>query len=604
MQQDKSPILSNRYRIEKKVAKGGMADIYLAEDIKLRRKVAVKILSANYAGDRNFVARFRSEAQVLAKLDHPNIVKIYDWGQFNSSYFIIMEYIDGISLKELIEKKGSIEPEAAAEYAKQICDALQAAHDNNLVHRDIKPQNILITSDNRVKVTDFGIAKSLNTDITKTLNIVGTAHYISPEQARGDVLDNRTDIYSLGIVIYEMLTGDLPFRGDTSIDISLKHISEKPVRPTQLIAGIPKKLENIVMTCIKKDPGQRYPDITDLKKDLENYLRKKPLLLGKTGKKSKRPTIVPERFLNNIPLTVTALVAVIFMALFVTYSVLYYQKSPAAESGISVPLLENAHVDTAEKILETLGLEIDITGEEYSDVIPEDYVIRQSPDTGSIASINDTVEVVISAGSSQSQVTVPNLTGIDRSQAQDILESYGFELGSVSSQYSDLYKKDSIISQSPQSGEETGAGTAVNIVTSKGPRTTMVPNIIGLDYNYALRQLDSQGMTVITRIAPLSQEITQPGMVVDVDPLPGTILHNGDVVEIWISVSEPLNQVPELAGLSLAEAVSELDSANIAYQVIYVESDYSFQKDEVLQQWPREGLYLQADSPVLLFVGK
>jgi serine/threonine-protein kinase len=194
LEKDNEILISGRYRIVKKIASGGMADIYLGDDLELKRRVAVKVLSANYAGDRNFVARFRREAQVLAGLNHPNIVDIYDWGKFNSSYYIVMEYIEGISLKELIERKGFIKPDTAAEYAIQICDALRAAHDNNLIHRDIKPQNILISQDGKIKVTDFGIAKSLNTDITKTLNIVGTAHYISPEQARGDVLDNRTDI--------------------------------------------------------------------------------------------------------------------------------------------------------------------------------------------------------------------------------------------------------------------------------------------------------------------------------------------------------------------------------------------------------------------------
>jgi len=207
---DKEILIAKRYKIIKKIASGGMADIYLGEDLKLDRQVAIKILSRNYAGDRNFVARFKSEAQVLAKLKHPNIVDIYDWGKFDDSYFIVMEYVDGISLKELIDRKGALDPIVSTHLAVQICEALSFAHNNNLIHRDIKPQNILIASGKHVKITDFGIAKSLNTDITKTLNIMGTAQYISPEQARGGVLDHKTDIYSLGIVIMRCLPGIHP----------------------------------------------------------------------------------------------------------------------------------------------------------------------------------------------------------------------------------------------------------------------------------------------------------------------------------------------------------------------------------------------------------
>ena len=231
----KNKIISKRYKIIKKVASGGMADVFLGTDLKLDRKIAIKILSASNARDKNFVARFKNEAQTLARLNHPNIVQVHDWGEFDDSYFICMEYIEGNSLKEIIERKGTLPPRTVVNYAVQICNALLMAHKNNLIHRDIKPQNILVTTEGKVKVTDLGIAKSLNMDVTKTLNIMGTAHYISPEQAKGEVLDHRTDIYSLGIVLYEMLTGDVPFRGDSSINISLKHISEIPVKPSELI---------------------------------------------------------------------------------------------------------------------------------------------------------------------------------------------------------------------------------------------------------------------------------------------------------------------------------------------------------------------------------
>ncbi|MHB1346111.1 MAG: protein kinase domain-containing protein [Candidatus Humimicrobiaceae bacterium] len=218
-------IIADRYKIISKLGSGGTADVFLAQDIKLNRAVAIKILAKTYSFEKNFVARFKKEAQILARLNHPNIVAIYDWGQYENSYFICMEYVEGQSLQEIIDKHGILSPKTTAKYAIQICNALEVAHNNNLIHRDIKPQNIIVTTDGIVKITDFGIAKSLIEDNTKTINIMGTSYYISPEQAQGKILSYSTDIYSLGIVMYEMLTADLPFRGENAIEISLKHIN-------------------------------------------------------------------------------------------------------------------------------------------------------------------------------------------------------------------------------------------------------------------------------------------------------------------------------------------------------------------------------------------
>jgi len=604
MDKDREIIISNRYRIVRKIASGGMADIYLGQDIELERKVAVKILSANYAGDRNFVARFRREAQVLARLDHPNIVDIYDWGKFNSYYYIVMEFVEGISLKELIDKKGSVEPDTAAKYAVQICDALGAAHDNNLIHRDIKPQNILISPEGKIKVTDFGIAKSLNTDITRTINIVGTAHYISPEQARGAVLDSRTDIYSLGIVIYEMLTGDLPFRGDTSIDISLKHVNEKPVKPTRLVQGIPKKLENIVMLCLKKDPSLRYPGIGDLKLDLENYLGGKSLLLGKTGRDYARPNILAASLGKNPGLLAASVISVVFLVLFIVYAVLYYQRQPETIQEIRVPPLQNAYMETAEDNLSQLGLNMVIAGEEISDSIPPGYIVQQTPEAGSIIEEEGIVEVFISSGSSNGQVVIPNLTGLEIARARQLLEESGLEPGSVENKYSEYFKKDEVMSQSPVYGTETGMGESVDITVSSGQETIVVPNIIGIDLYYALRHLDSLGITVITNIVPADDLDARHGIVITVEPRPGSTIKADGIVRLGISYPGPVQLVPAVTGSTVQEAALELESLNISYEIVYVEADYSFQEDEVLQQWPEEGIYLTAGSPVLLFVGE
>lgn len=581
-----------------------MADIYLGEDLKLNRKVAVKILSPNYAGDKNFVARFKGEAQILAKLDHANIVDIYDWGKFDSSYYIVMEYIQGISLKDLIERKGLIDPAVAAYYAIQICNALSAAHKNNLIHRDIKPQNILITDDNIIKVTDFGIAKSLNTDITRTLNIMGTAHYISPEQVRGDACDNRTDIYSLGVVIYEMLTGDLPFRGDTSIDISFKHVNEKPARPSDLISTIPKKIEKLVLLCLEKEPSRRYLTIVDLKNDLTNFLEKKPMLLGSRGRDFSQVNALAKKIQKKPALIAVSTFAIIFMALFIIYAVLYYQKEPAVEINLRVPPIKNISIESADELLSFFGLEIAVAGERSSTEIARGHIIEQTPEPYSIIAKNGTVEVVISSGSDIISVKIPNIMGLEADKAREILKEIDLNLGTISREFSKEYDKNIIIAQDPSYGIDLDSGETVDIVVSKGPDTIIVPNIIGLDLTHATKYLDPLGIHIMTGIAPMNETVTLPGLVVSVEPQPGTSIDTGSTVNIKISVSEPLNRIPDLVGLTSLEAMAALNSLGITYEAVGIEHDYSFQKDEVLGQWPENGSYLPHNWPVILYIGK
>jgi serine/threonine-protein kinase len=590
---DKEILILNRYRILYKIASGGMADIYLGEDLKLKRRVAVKILSRNYAGDRNFVARFKSEAQVLAKLKHPNIVDIYDWGKFDDSYFIIMEYIDGTSLKELIDRKGALDPKVSVNIIIQICEALLFAHNNNLIHRDVKPQNILITSEKKVKVTD-------------TLNIVGTAHYISPEQARGSILDNRTDIYSLGVVFYEMLTGDTPFRGDTSVDISLKHVSEKPVKPSSLILDIPLKLENIVMTCLEKDPGGRYENIENLKKDLNNYLKGKPVLLGKSRKEHKRINVFAKRISKNFVIIIVAAAAIIFFALFLTYSILFYGKNPVAvvEEEVKIPPIHDMHIDSARQTLSFFNMDMEVIEEIYNDTVPEDYVIEQDPEPDGIVPSDRTVEVIVSRGSKTSAITMPNLIGLEFLEASKILEAMGLETGTISEEYSGEFERDQIIKQDPAYGETADKEDAVDIIISKGSQTVVIPNIIGLDYIYASNHLKSLGINVITGKTPLTENISQPGLIVSVNPQPGTSIIAGSTVELKVSTSEPLNEVPDITGLDLEQAKERLGILGIGIEIIYIDTDYSVQQGNVLDQLPLPGNHIPLDSFVVLFIGK
>lgn len=599
----KYKLISRRYRIIKKIASGGMADVFLGDDLKLNRKVAIKILAANYAGDKNFVARFKSEAQILARLNHPNIVQIYDWGEFNSSYFICIEYVEGESLKEIIEKKGPFPPETVVNYALQISNALLMAHKSNLIHRDIKPQNILVTTEGVVKVTDFGIAKSLTTDVTKTLNIIGTAHYISPEQARGEVLDHRTDIYSMGIVLYEMLTADVPFRGGSSIDISLKHINEKPLKPSELMENIPEKLEKIIMHCLEKNPLDRYPTVKELIGDLQKYGTDKPLSFVIKRQKKNRVSTFAEKVKSHKASVIMAVFTAVFLTLFITYSYKYYNSETAVHSTTPVPSVENIPAENARSIISLFNLNLVIKDEIYNSEVPEGSIIEQTPEPGENIPAGSDIEVTVSKGPEITYILTPNLIGLSQEEAVQTLENYGLQRGSIFTEYSSTFKENYIISQTPEFNEKIEPGGSVNLTVSKGKETILIPNIIGLDYIYASNYLKSLGFVVKGSKAPVTDSINEVGKIINVIPSPGSKVEVNSMVELVISSNESLILVPDLMNLSSEQAISILDSDEIKYEISYVTTDYSVQVGTVLGQNPEAGTYISPASSIILFVG-
>jgi serine/threonine-protein kinase len=599
----KNKIISKRYKIIKKVASGGMADVFLGTDLKLDRKIAIKILSASNARDKNFVARFKNEAQTLARLNHPNIVQVYDWGEFDDSYFICMEYIEGNSLKEIIEKKGTLPPRTVVNYAVQICNALLMAHKNNLIHRDIKPQNILVTPEGKAKVTDFGIAKSLNMDVTKTLNIMGTAHYISPEQAKGEVLDHRTDIYSLGIVLYEMLTGDVPFRGDSSINISLKHISEIPIKPSELIENIPPGLEKIIMHCLEKNPQARYSTVKELADDLKKYPTGKNLSFATGNQRTSKTSIFIKKARSNLAAILMAVFMTVFLTLFIFYSFKYYNLRTAASNSVTVPPIENISAENAEDIIKLFNLNLIIKDEIYDPEIPSGFIIEQIPDPGENIAAGSDVEVIISKGQEITYILTPNLIGLTLEEASEVLEDFGLTSGEISKTYSSTFEKNLIISQKPVYNEKIDPGGAVDITISEGNKIVIIPNIIGQNYIYASNYLKSLDLLLKDSKAPCTDTIDEPGKVIEVIPPPGSEVEVKTLVELVISTNEPLIQVPDLIQLSLNQARNILDSRNIRYEISYIDTDYAVQKDLILGQSPEADTYIPTDSKIILFVG-
>ncbi|MCX6384340.1 MAG: Stk1 family PASTA domain-containing Ser/Thr kinase [Actinobacteria bacterium] len=632
-------IIADRYKIINKIGSGGTADVYLAWDGKLNRYVAIKILSKTYASEKNFVARFKKEAQILARLNDPNIVAIYDWGQYDNSYFICMEYAEGQSLEEIIDKQGIISPEVTARYAIQICSALEVAHKNNLIHRDIKPQNIIVTPDGTVKITDFGIAKSLIEDNTKTINILGTAYYISPEQAQGKILSYSTDIYSLGVVLYEMLTADLPFRGENSIEISLKHINEKPIRPSALVSNIPPEIEKILMHCIEKNPQKRYENVSVLKADLQNFLNKKPLLIEKQQEREKslygKSIINKITFLKREPkhldgyssfpkedseeeppeknkkkfrlsftinLSIAYFLAAVFLTLFIIFTI-NYSDLKASQNILAVPQVEKMFFENAKAALALSDLELEKKSESFSEDVPQNYIISQEPKAGTQIAKGSMVEAVVSKGKEISPiVAVPNLIGLNISDATKIINEASLKISDTLNEPSDFFEPGIVTFQDPPPGKEIKINEAVKLKISSGKNIVMVPNIIGYDYLYVISQLEAMGLNVNIKRVPSTDSL--PGKVLRISPEAGTKVKEGDLISIYIATTEQMILLPDVTQLSVDKAVSILQSLNILYDISNIEAQYDIQKNLVMSQYPDPDTYISIGEKVLLLIGK
>ncbi len=639
--------INERYEILSRLATGGMADVYLGFDTQQKRKVAIKVLHENYSSNKNFIARFRSEAKILTRLSNPNIVSIYEWGEFNDLYFIIMEYVSGESLKKVIEKNGTINPRQAARYAIQICNALQEAHANNLIHRDIKPQNIMISDDSQVKLTDFGIAKTVADDITKTMGIFGTAHYVSPEQAQGKILDFRSDIYSLGIVMYEMLTGDVPFRGGSSIDISLRHISDTPQPFSNIMRDVPLKIEKIVMKCIQKNPAFRYEGASELKKDLENFLEGRKLLIEsgqpagiiKTkpkkrsifGKNTNRTDLdkLPAEFqiegvypgtasqlekaygkyysrtirFRNFLISIIVIVSILFF-IFLSLFLLHDSRLKLLvieSSYVSVPPIVNIRAEEAKNILSTIGLDLKIIDSIYSDTVEKDFIISQEPAENEELAKGSIINIVVSKGKEVIDIIVPNMIGLKKDQALEQIEESGLTTGNIIEEFNDYFDSGQIIDHSPAGGKTVNEYSPIDLVISKGEEFITIPELAGLDYILANSSLETLGLIVF--VEKDTSSLYPPGIVIGTMPVAGSVLKKNDIVTLILATSEEMQTVPELISMEFAQAQQLLESMEIGYEVSFIKVDYSIQKNSVIAQYPDAGGKIVAGEKIIIFVG-
>jgi len=547
-------VLGGRYEILEKIGGGGMALVYKAKCRLLNRYVAVKILRSEFTNDEEFVKKFKRESQAAASLSHPNIVSIYDVGMEDDIYYIVMEYIKGQTLKELIKSKGALGIELATNISLQIASALEHAHANHIVHRDIKSHNIMIKDDYTVKVTDFGIARAVSsTTITNTGNIIGSVHYFSPEQARGGYTDEKSDIYSLGVVMYEMVTGRIPFEGETPISVALKHIQEEPKKPRNINSKIPKSLEDIILKAMEKDVNKRYSSVTEIIADLkqslimpngdfvkknvtadENTKIMEPIRYTDVKEELDRKIKAEEKTKkskSNKKITVLAILSGLMLAVLV-FAGYMFLNSIFNVKVVKVPNIIGYSEEDARKELEALGLVMDVAEERvFNKDVPEGHVVIQDPKPETQNKVTNPVKVIISKG--PKKVEVPNIVGKNYDEVDIILESYGLEEGEVTQEYSQ-FPSGVVIRQSITPGLTVDEGTKIDYVISGGPEKFFMTDFTGTNIEEVKNQLIVLDLILGDVSEEYSDEIPA-GSVIRQSPKAGTEVSKKSVVNFVIS---------------------------------------------------------------------
>ncbi|MBI4728365.1 MAG: Stk1 family PASTA domain-containing Ser/Thr kinase [Acidobacteria bacterium] len=549
-------VLSKRYELSRKLGTGGMADVLLGRDRTLGRTVAVKMLLPQFAEDPHFIARFRREAQSAAALNHPNIVAVYDTGSDDGINYIVMEFVDGKTLREIIREEGPLLPERAGEVASEVCAALAFAHSRGIVHRDVKPGNIMVTSDGSVKVTDFGIARAMSGEsVTQTATVLGTAQYFSPEQAEGKPVDHRSDVYSLGIVLYEMLTRQVPFTGSSPVAIAYKHVKESPIPPSRLNPDVPPALEAVVMKALAKNPANRYQTAQELREDILRWLAGRPVsatpvLHDATGVVSPlaEETVVVARGARAPSATTRSLEAasashrraagyVLLTLIALAAAGALVWAAAGALTGpryATVPSVIGQAVGRAQDILKRKGFDVSIEASVPSDEFASGMVMLQSPAPGERYQKGRTVTLTPSSGSQL--VKTPDLRGKTESKAREILTKVGLKVGETTRRPSDSVPKDRVIEQSPKAGYSIKAGQPVDLVISSGKPTVLVPDVVGLTEDEARLRIEGRGLVPAVQYRASYFDCQQePGRVCAQDPPPDTEVDQGSTVTIIVA---------------------------------------------------------------------
>src|SRR4051795_6439363 len=517
-------IVDGRYRITGRIGSGGMADVYCANDKHLGREVAIKVLHRRFARDREFVERFKREASAAASLNHPNVVNVFDRGEHDGTYYIAMENLPGRTLKQVIQQEAPLGQRRTIDLAIQILQAAGFAHRRGVVHRDFKPHNVIVGPDDRLKVTDFGIARAGASDMTETGSIMGTAQYLSPEQAQGHPVDARSDLYSIGVVLYELLTGRVPFDAESAVTIALKQVSEEPVPPSQLNPEISPQLEDVVIRALQKDPAYRFADADEFIRALDE-VRGAPLGTGEYTRLAPHTGVYP-----GLPGAVEDLeaadrrnlrwlwVLLILLALAAIALGAYLVFKPKLAD---VPKVVGLRAATAAQILQNKGFEVNVENVR-SDSVPADRVATQRPRPEERVEVGSTVTIIVSSG--PGDATIPFVRGSPRARAQRRLEAAGFRVD-VRREFSEDVPAGRVIETSPSERSRLERGHTVTLVVSRGPHKIAVPDVVGRDSDAAEQLIESEGLQ--TTIEQRETSDQDPGTVLAQDPAAGTELARG-----------------------------------------------------------------------------
>ncbi|MQY23045.1 Stk1 family PASTA domain-containing Ser/Thr kinase [Nocardia macrotermitis] len=616
--------LSSRYELGEIIGFGGMSEVHKARDERLGRDVAIKVLRADLARDPTFYLRFKREAQNAAALNHPAIVAVYDTGEAEVDGgplpYIVMEYVDGDTLRDMVRGDGPLAPRRAMEIIADVCAALDFSHKNGIVHRDMKPANIMINRQGAVKVMDFGIARAIadsSNPMTQTAAVIGTAQYLSPEQARGEQVDARSDVYSVGCVLYEILTGEPPFTGDSPVAVAYQHVREDPQLPSNVHAGVPRELDSVVLKAMSKNPANRYQSAAEMRSDLIRVLG---------GQKPQAPTVMTEEdrttFLGAVdaprsqedsgdtaPARTrdprrTMLIGGIGAGVVVLLIALYWVFLGPGSSfnQVDIPDLANKPLAQAQNELQKAGFSVAI--QQKSDgKTANGNVIETQPLGGSRAPKGSTVTLEVSTG--PQQIPVPRLADLTQQQAQQQLESAGLQLDpNIGHGTSSIEEKDKVVSQNPPEGSKIDAGSKVTISLGKGPDQVRVPQVVGQQLSVAEPNLsDSSGFKVVVQRVPSSHP---SGEVISTSPPGGSMADKGSTVTVQVS-SDQIT-MPNLSGLTSAQALEKLRSAGWTGSVSQITQTTQGTFDagsvgRIVDQQPKASSTISKDSTITFVLG-
>ena len=580
-------IIKERYEITQLLGEGGMSYVYKAIDKQLQRTVAIKTLKPNYVEQEKFVERFKREAQTAANLNHPNIVQIFDWGIGDEPFFV-MEYIEGNTLTSIIANKRTISMNDILFIGAQVSSGLQAAHSKGLVHRDIKPGNIMITPEGKVKVTDFGIVSLQNeeSDITKTGSILGTASYISPEQAQGKPVSKESDLYSLGTVLYELITGRPPFEGDTPIATATKHITDKPEKLSTYRADIPKGIENAVLKLLHKYPKDRFKNAEDLRAVL---LQQKTQLQAIQTQENLVDLTSPKiKYRFTLPALIISLSIVVGTIWTLTRIFDGLPVDGGTQIVVEVPDLTGSSQTEALNDLQSLGFKVGIENSAHPDV-PEGSVIRTQPPANTSTNPDTLVTIIVSVG--PEAYPIPYVVDLETERAIYVIEESGFTIGQKIEVNDDNVPIGFIISQNPMAGKKMGPGSTIDLVISSGPSLIELGDLSRKSVEDATQILETLGLEFET-LEEYSEDIEE-GLVSGTLPEAGEIITPDDVVTIIVSLGIKI-EVPEVEGLTYQDAIDKLEEAGL---VATKSGDTS---GVVRKQLPRKGEFLEPEGVVEL----